>query len=343
MRPTIPVMEAMFGNRTFSISAQAVPPMAPRAMEVSYDNGGSGAPEMPAFAEDGFMSAPSANSARMMRKEVFYPDYPPVYPQGQVSITDTREFLKTDYRATLRTRHVQETTRRAETTVRGFGGRVDNTSSSLKSGFVSFIVPAARFQEFRDEVESFVDPRFLTVNVTTQNLLGQKVGIEAGQEQVKESIGGLQAERKQLASTHTSTIRSLASSVSALEDERSVLANERAVDPIRQVYIRSRISDIATEISALERKVAQENSSYQNQLGFIDARINDMGGVLESLDEQDQDLLDNVATVTGSISINWISCWEIVQTYLPGYWIPGVFAFLMVIAFLWEKKKAPTA
>jgi hypothetical protein len=79
--------------------------------------------------------------------------YPTPSPIQNLSVTDTREFEKTYYEATMRSREVQTLTKRIETTVRGYAGRVDQTSSSALSGFVRFVVPAARFDEFRTELE----------------------------------------------------------------------------------------------------------------------------------------------------------------------------------------------
>src|SRR3989344_2247972 len=57
---------------------------------------------------------------------------------GEVSATDTREFLKMDYNAQIKTRDVQGLVRQTETIVRGNDGRVDRTTSASKYGYVGF-------------------------------------------------------------------------------------------------------------------------------------------------------------------------------------------------------------
>ena len=129
-------------------------------------------------------SASIAPSSAMMDSKAYYPDsYPyPYYNQG-VPATDTREFLKVNYNASMRTRDVQGLTRRVVTTVRGFDGRIDQESSSPEYGSVGFVIPQSKYDAFRDELESLVNSRFLTVNVSSQNLLPQKQSIEEQQKQ----------------------------------------------------------------------------------------------------------------------------------------------------------------
>src|SRR3990172_9364400 len=60
------------------------------------------------------------------------------YPNPNVPVNDTREFLKVYYSAFMRTRDVQGLTRRVETTIRGYGGRIDQESSSPQYWDVNF-------------------------------------------------------------------------------------------------------------------------------------------------------------------------------------------------------------
>ena len=113
-----------------------------------------------------------------MSSGIYYP-YP--YQNPDVPITDTREFLKMYYNASMRTRDVPALTRKVETTVRGYDGRIDSESSSGTYGYVSFAVPQTKYDSFRAELEGLVGSRFLSVNISSQNLLSQKVSIEEQQ------------------------------------------------------------------------------------------------------------------------------------------------------------------
>lgn len=259
------------------------------------------APEMAVsragVAIDGDMSVSNQNA--MM------PDYyPRPWQDPNVPITDTREFLQTTYNASIRTRNVQELTRRAETTVRGFGGRVDSSNTSEKWGSVSFALPAAKFEAFRDEIESFVGSRFITIETQTQNLLPQKQSIEEQKKQIEKNAADFRAQRKTLIANHNATLVSLQAQINALAPE------------------------LTAEKAALQARINSENASYIRQLNSIDSMIKDTESGLEWVSKQDTTLLDNVATVRGTISLSWISIWDAVQLYISAGWL----AFLFVIA-----------
>lgn len=282
------------------------------------------APQAPSEYQDGMM--PDS-----------YP-MPPRYGYGDVSATDTREFLKIGYHATLRTRAVQELTRRVETTVRGFSGRIDQISSSQKSGYVSFVVPKSRYEAFRDELESFVGPRFLSINISSQNLLPQKISIEEQQKQAEEELATLNADRKKLVSTHAQTVASLQAQIDADASQLATLKAQTTTDPAQQAQITTQIQAVFIDQANLKVRLADENVAYKQQLSYLDADIIYAQTTLEGVKKQDQNLLDTVETVQGSVSINWISMWEIAQLYLPGFWIPGIFAALAVLAHAWHRR-----
>src|SRR3989338_2695499 len=137
----IPIME----GAGYSGTTESVPPSA-------------GAPMM-----DTSVSNVAYKRGGMMRPD-YYP-YP--YPNPDVPVTDTREFLKIYYSASMRTRDVPALTRRVETTVRGYDGRIDTESSAEKYGYVSFALPQVKYDTFRAELESLVDSRFLKVNISS--------------------------------------------------------------------------------------------------------------------------------------------------------------------------------
>src|SRR3989344_4114795 len=171
------------GGVGYSEGNKAVPPTA------------GGVPMM----DNGVTSAPSAG---MMRPD-YYP-YP--YPNPDVPVTDTREFLKIYYNASMQTRDVPSLTRRVETTVRGYDGRIDNESSAEKYGYVSFALPQSKYDAFRTELEGLVGSRFLKVNISSQNLLSQKVSIEEQQKQADTALADYKATRQKIVNAHASTL-----------------------------------------------------------------------------------------------------------------------------------------
>ncbi|MDP2655129.1 MAG: DUF4349 domain-containing protein [bacterium] len=257
--------------------------------------------------DSGVTSAPSG--ARIS------PDYYPYpYPNPDVPVTDTREFLKVYYNASMRTRDVPALTRRIETTVRGYDGRIDNESSAEKYGYVSFALPQTKYDAFRTELEGLVGSRFIKVNISSQNLLSQKVSIEEQQKQADTSLADYKATRQKIVNAHASALQSLQAQI----DATSATSSERA---------------------SLEQQLANENASYTRNLSNADANIKYAQDWQKAVQTQDATLLANVATVNGTVSVEWISLWDIALLYLPGYWIPTIFAVLAVLSFNSDRRR----
>src|SRR3989338_1007359 len=267
----------------------------------------------------------------MPGREAYYP-YP--YPGQDVPITDTREFLKVNYNAEMRTRDVGGLVRRVETTVRGYDGRIDQESSSPKYGYVNFAVPMSKYDAFRTELEGLVDSRFLTLNISSQNLLPQKQSIEEQQKQADSTLADYKAARQKIVSAHTSAAQSLQSQINADEQQLTSLRAQP-----QTVEVQAQIQALTNEVITLRARLSNENASYSAQLKNADANIKYAEDWQKAVKTQDQALLDNVATVTGSVSIQWISLWEMAQLYLPGYWIPTIFAVLAFLSLLYDRRR----
>jgi hypothetical protein len=246
----------------------------------------------------------------------YYP-YPYPYPNPDVPITDTREFLKIYYNASMQTRDVPALTRRIETTVRGYEGRIDNESSSEKYGYVSFALPQAKYDAFRAELESFVGSRFLEVNISSQNLLSQKVSIEEQQKQADSALADYKVARQKLVNAHAVAVQSLQTKI----DNPSISENEKLL---------------------FQQQLAKENDSYTRNVANADANIKYAQDWVKGVQTQDATLLANVATVNGTVSIRWISLWDMVLAYLPGYWIPIIFAVLASLSFMNDRRRFGT-
>ena len=275
----------------------------------------------------------SSDAPRGMPVPDMYP-----YPYPEVPATDTREFLKVYYSVSLSTRNVPDLTRRVETIVRGHEGRIDQQSISERYGSVSFAVPQSKYEAFRSELESLVSSRFLSVNISSQNLLSQKISIEEQQKQVNKSLADYQESRQKLISDHSVVIQSLQS---VINKDTQMLADLRAQTSAPQ--IESQITYVVAELTSLNRQVANENARYTTQLKYADANIKNAQDWQKAVQTQDKQLLDTVATVTGTISIRWMSLWEIAQVYLPNYWIPTIFAALALLSLFNDRRRMMSA
>ena len=254
--------------------------------------------------------------------------------------TDTRELNKIYYNASLKTRDVNGLAKLVETTVRGNGGRVDQMNTSEKSGSVRFVIPQSKFDAFRDQVESFVDSRFLSVNIDSQNMLPQKQAIEKQQDYTKMNLDQLNVARKTEMSAYASKKAGVQAQIDANERETAMLDKSlQTADVASRPNIVTRQMDLYGETSSLRSQLAALEKSHLGSINSIDAQIRYANGDADALKKQDQNLMDDVATVSGTISIHWMSLWEVVHTYVPGYWIPGILLALALIAHWWHRKK----
>ncbi|MDP2696207.1 MAG: hypothetical protein Q8O87_03080 [bacterium] len=262
-----------------------------------------------------------------------------VRPMSEASITDTREFLKTDYNAVLRTRSVDELTRRVETTVRGFGGRLDRASISPEYGFVSFIVPASEFELFRLEIESLVGSKFITTNINATNLLPQKQSIEKQQGYLNQTLSDLKSDRKKLVTDYNRAVYPVRSRLDSIEVELMALRSEQTDDSERISEIEARILELSDEQGVLTTFLTDVNAVHARKLNFLDNRMRNTENNLEQTYQQDQNLLDNVATVNGTITLKWISIWEIIGLYVPLAWVTIILAVTALISYIRHRRR----
>src|SRR3989344_8709227 len=202
--------------------------------------------------------APTAVGAPMMDSSIYYPR---PYNNPDVSVTDTREFLKIYYSAYMRTRDVQGLTRRVDTTGKGYSGRIDQESVSTKSGYITFVVPQSKYEAFRTELESFVGSRFLTLNISSQNLLSQKVSIEEQKKQADTSLADYQTARQKIVTAHANAAESLQTQIDAKTEQLIVLRAQ----PETALSL-SEIKMASDDLASLKTQLAKENSSYVVQL-----------------------------------------------------------------------------
>ena len=299
---------------------------------------------MPAAEPRGADALPEQSSLAPSRGKESAPDFMPrSWPEPNIPITDPREFLKTDYRALMRTRRVEELARRIETTARGFGGRMDSMTSSKKFGFVAFVVPANKFEAFRREFEGLVNPRFLTVEIRTENLLPQKQSLEERKKQAEQTLSEFRANRQSVVSDHNGIVSALQSQLAAIRDELALLRDEETDDPARKAEIASRIQELLRQENRFTLRLINENASYGEKINSLDQMIRNAEMNLQNINSQDQGILDTVATVRGTVSLNWISIGEVIELYVSFYWIAFLFSVAAVASYLWHRRRSRMA
>ena len=255
-----------------------------------------------------------------------YPDY---YNE-QSDITDTREFLKTSYSATLKTRDVSEVVKEVKNAIRDVEGRIDRMNSSEKYGQISFVVPKSRFEEFRSEIESLTYAKLYTENISSQNLLSQKQGIEEQTENILSTLESLKKQKDDLALKHTQVINSINREITRI---RAELANVRstmagATEPSVITLLRNQESSLTGQEIIQKQKLSGENNNYAVQNQNLERLIINENNNLTNINKQDSQFANNIETVNGTVRIYWISVWNLIKEYSP---IPPWILIILII------------
>ncbi|GEM_PF-1069770 len=251
-----------------------------------------------------------------------------------LDITDTREFMKTSYTATLKTRDVRGMARNAKSIIREVEGRIDSEEVTEKYASLRFVVPQNKFESFRDEIENLVHTKLYVENVSSKNLLGQKQGIEQRTASEAGYRANLEQQKQSLDSNHAVTSSAykseLASIVSQLATVRAQLRT--AVDPQERSLLQIQETTLVNRESSVRQSIATENKTYNTRSAELASQIANSDGALSNLSSQDTQLLNNVATVTGSISIEWASLWAlaVLLSHIHPVWI-----ILVLILLAW--------
>ncbi len=284
------------------------------------------------------LSAPMNNSSA----KTFAPDYYYTQPYNQaaeIPSTDNREFIKTGYGAVLKSRDIQPLEQRVETTVRGFGGRVDSASASEQSGHISFVIPSGKLESFKTEIKNLTGARFYSESLSSQNMLPEKVSLEQQTNEQNKSLAQLNLDLTKLNEAHTQTTGKLNGQISSANKQLADLEKETTFDPSRAAQIEQEKQTLKNRVANLRSQLANENYNYNSQSGYLTSQITSIKNTLESLNTQTDQLLDNVATVRGNISFQKIGFWEFSTAYVPGYWIPIALLAAAIIVYFWQRKQ----
>ncbi len=263
------------------------------------------------------------------------------FGRGMPTISDSREFLKVDYSAHIKTRIIQKLYGRIQTMVRGYGGRIDTTSLNTDNAFVSFVLPKSSFESFRTELQGIVPVRFLSENIGTYNVLPEKQGIEKNQESAREDLLKYEQEKKQLKDTHEIQAARLNQKIKSISTSISTLKAEVPVDSARKEQIEKEITSLNTQYASTMQALSRENLTFDSSLKRIESKISSTDSRISRLWEQDEQLLDRVETVQASISLEQISLLQSIALILRAFPLValGIIIFLLSVIFYGRKRK----
>lgn len=276
-------------------------------------------------------------------KEISYSDY---YYGGsqQPTIEDTREFLKTSYRGEIETRKVSEVITNIKNIVAGADGRVDSFNSSEKYGYVSFIVAKSKFEDLREQIENLTHKKLYTENVSAENLLSQKQGIEQATTTVLNNLDSLKAQLSTLNTSHTQTVNSINKQLASIKSQLTSVRASIAVATDTNILasLRSQETLLMQQESTQNTKLANENKNYNTQKQNLDNQIANWDNNLTNVSNQDIQFTNNIETVNGYIRVNWVSYWELIKIFSPIH--PTIIIIILIIiagALLRHKRFIP--
>lgn len=257
-----------------------------------------------------------------------------------VTIEDTRQFLKTDYGAYLKTRKVDALSAQLQMLVRGLGGRVDSASSADKSGYVSFVLPAEKLEVFRTQLKSIAGEKFVNEHVQVENLLSQKVSLEDQTKDVEQQLAQLQVEKNQRTDAHNQTVFGLQAQLSANSKERNRLLAEKQSHPEQAETLETRIAELNKNQNRLNAELGNENAAFANRLADLGTQMQTMESNKASLQKQDTQLVNTVATVRGNLSLTWISVWQLIDMYVSlQLLVPSLLLAIASVGYVFHRRR----
>ena len=326
-------------KNNFTTTDASIPPAQP--ME-SADATGLSQPIGGAFS---VKNQPSPQYADESARHMPYPE-PGPYPYpgpDNPPISDTREFLKTDYDATIKTRHVQDIGRHIQTMIRGYDGRIDSASLREEYGNISFVIPKKNLADVSADISSLVGNKFIIEGLTTQNMLSQKRAIEDATVSNSAELKNLEAKQTELTNTHTKTLQNLNFQLSDINHQifnvNQQIATTENKDEI--VALTQTKNNLLAERARLQNLINQENQNYNNQLSNLKYQIDATKQQLSSLAKQDKNVLDTVETVRGNISLEQISIWGVLDMYVGGYGSAILVIPAIILLFAWHRHRHP--
>lgn len=288
----------------------------------------------------GFSAPSGSQSGGMMSISSQSASYYPNDNYGQPAVTDTREFLKTSYSADIRTRDVAGVITDVKNSVKGADGRIDSSYSSEKSGRITFVVAKSKFDAFRDEIAAIANAKLYSETISSQNLLSQKQSIEQSSASITSTLDGLKKQKDALLARHNQEIGlvngELTRIATSLVTTRASIGDN--TDTQILASLRAQETSLVDQDATQRQKLATENSDYSAQKSALDSRIAATNASLTNVATQDSNFTDNIETVSGNVSVQWISYWQLAKIFSPVS--PSIIMLVLaIIAWVYLKRK----
>jgi predicted nucleic acid-binding Zn-ribbon protein len=271
------------------------------------------------------VSLPSSS----MMPDRYYPNY-----NDTSSTKDTREFMKVTYSAEIKTRDVKDVIGDVKNAIRDADGRMDNLKESPIYGYVNFVIPKSKFDSFKDEIENITHKKLITESISSRNLLNQKQSIEEQQKIATDSLVNLQQQQKDLTTKHTQAVSNIQKEITNTENQLTVIWTKisTTTDTNTLVTLRNQEYSLSQQIILLQQNLSSENKIFTNNNQNLKNQIDNINAQLENIAKQDTNFTDNVETVNGSISVQWVSWWKLAKIFSP---IHPTLIIIVLILLAW--------
>ncbi len=267
---------------------------------------------------------------------------PDMYRQRyeQTDITDTREFLKTNYSGVLKTRDVSEVVKDVKGAVREFKGRIDSENTSEKYGYISFVVPKDTFESFRSEIESITHEKLYIESISSQNLLGEKQYIEEQMNYATSSLAELEGEKVNLDARHIESLNSIQNKLTNIRNQVTAIQTQaqKMEEGDQLTILKNSERSLLDQVMVLQQSLERENATYYARNQNLVSYINQAKGVVLNVETQDSNFMGNIETVNGHIEVRWISIWGLAETFSPVHPTIVIVVLLLAIWFFLNRK-----
>lgn len=258
---------------------------------------------------------------------------------GTQKISDTREYLKTDYTASIRARHVAATSRRIQTMIRGYGGRIDSGDIQDEYSYIHFAIPQDNLETFRTELYQQTGERFIIESTQFTNLLSQKQNIEKQAQDTEQTLLQIETHRAQETSRHDTNVKNMKQQLVRIniniQTVESRLQLEVENDPHRTTDEKLH-SSLLNERYYLNQNLQNENANFTRTLNQLNTQKTQAISQRTNLETKNTNLLENIATVNGTITIDFISIPQITDLYIP---YSKLWFLILGIVMIWYIKR----
>lgn len=257
------------------------------------------------------------------------------------SIADTRQFMKVNYSGTIQTRDIKGIARDVRGIIRDTEGRIDDEMVAEKYARVSFVIPKSNLDDFRDEIESLTHKKLYVETTSSQNLLNQKQSIEERADLTNKSLSDLQSEKSKAEAEYKKEIASLQAqlkeiTLTAQTTKSQLDANQNAVggtpEYAEKKMLINNYDSYMNQINSLKNYIAEKNTKYTQNKNRLDSAIAQSNNQLGEIKKDDKAFAENIETVTGSVSMQWVSVWQLMKIFSP---IHPIFIIIILVLLLW--------